>query len=57
MHKSLAIVDEMYLEGLAMKRAQIRRERPDISDDSVEQLLQVWITNRPMDAPGRVRLT
>jgi hypothetical protein len=57
MYESLAIVDEMYLEGLAMKRAQIRRDRPEISDDSVEQLIQDWITNRPMDAPGRVRLT
>jgi hypothetical protein len=57
MHESIAIVDEMYLEGLAMKRAQIRRDRPEISDDSVEQLIQDWITNRPMDAPGRVRLT
>jgi len=57
MHESLAIVDEMYLEGLAMKRAQIRRDRPEISDDAVEQLIQDWITNRPMDAPGRVRLT
>ncbi|CAB4688452.1 MAG: hypothetical protein F2650_08490 [Actinobacteria bacterium] len=57
MHESLAIVDEMYLEGLAMKRAQIRRDRPDISDESVEQSIQDWITNRPMDAPGRVRLT
>jgi hypothetical protein len=57
MHESLSIVDEMYLEGLAMKRAQIRRDRPEISDDSVEQLIQDWITNRPMDAPGRVRLT
>jgi len=47
----------MYLEGLAMKRAQIRREFPDISDESVEQLLKDWITNRPMDVPGRVRLT
>jgi len=56
-HETLAIVDEMYLEGLAMKRAQIRRDRPEISDDSVEQLIQDWITNRPMDAPGRVRLT
>jgi hypothetical protein len=57
MHESLAIVDEMYLEGLAMKRGQIRRDCPDISNESVEQLLQDWITNRPMDAPGRVRLT
>ncbi len=57
MLESLAIVDDMYLEGLAMKRAQIRRERYDISDESVEQLLQDWITNRPMDTPGRVQLT
>ena len=57
MRESLAIVDEMYLEGLAMKRAQIRRDRPGISDESVEQSIQDWITNRPMDAPGRVRLT
>jgi hypothetical protein len=56
-HESLALVDEMYLEGLAMKRAQIRRENPDITDESVEELLRGWICDRPMDAPGRVRLT
>jgi hypothetical protein len=56
-HESLAIVDEMYLEGLAMKRAQIRREHPEITDESVEKLLRDWISGRPMDAPGRVRLT
>jgi hypothetical protein len=55
--ESLAIVDEMYLEGLAMKRAQIRREHPEITDESVEKLLRDWISGRPMDAPGRVRLT
>jgi hypothetical protein len=53
----LAIVDEMYLEGLAMKRAQIRREHPEITDESVEELLRDWISDRPMDAPGRVRFT
>jgi hypothetical protein len=55
--ESLAIVDEMYLEGLEMKRAQIRREHPEITDESVEQLLRDWISGRPMDAPGRVRFT
>jgi hypothetical protein len=55
MRQSLATVDEMYLEGLAMKRAQIRRDCPDISNESVEQMLQDWIMNRPMDSPGRVR--
>jgi hypothetical protein len=55
--ESLAIVDEMYLEGLAMKRAQIRREHPHITDESVEKILRDWISDRPMDAPGRVRFT
>jgi hypothetical protein len=48
-------IDEMYLEGLEMKRAQIRRDRPDLGDKGVEILLQAWIMDRPMDAPGRVR--
>jgi len=55
MSESPATVDEMYLEGLAMKRAQIRRDCPEISNESVEKMLQDWIANRPMDSPGRVR--
>jgi hypothetical protein len=50
-------IDEMYLEGLEMKRAQIRRDCPDLGDKGVEILLQAWIMDRPMDAPGRVRFT
>ena len=49
-------IDEMYLEGLEMKRAQIRRGDPTLDDEAVEQLLREWIMDRPMDAPGRVRL-
>jgi len=45
-------IDEMYLEGLEMKRAQIRRDRPDLGDEGVEILLQAWIMDRPMGAPG-----
>lgn len=48
-------IDEMYLEGLEMKRAQIRRDRPDLGDEAIEKLLQAWILDRPMDAPGLVR--
>ena len=48
-------IDEMYLEGLQMKRAQIRRDHPDLGDDEIERLLREWITDRPMDAPGRIR--
>ena len=55
MAKISSPIDEMYLEGLEMKRAQIRRDRPDLGDEDIEKLLQAWILDRPMDAPGRVR--
>jgi hypothetical protein len=55
MSKISSPIDEMYLEGLEMKRAQIRRRHPDLADEDVEQLLREWIMDRPMDAPGRVR--
>lgn len=48
-------IDEMYLEGLEIKRAQIRRDRPDLGDEAIEKLLHAWILDRPMDAPGPVR--
>jgi len=48
-------IDEMYLEGLEMKRAQIRRGDPSLDDEAVEKLLREWIMDRPMDAPGRAR--
>lgn len=54
MRESFGAVEEMYLEGLEMKRAQIRRENPEFEDDAVEEFLQRWIIDRPMDAPGRV---
>ena len=54
MVEPLSPIDEMYLEGLAMKRVQIRRHHPELEDASVEQLLSRWIIDRPMDAPGRV---
>ena len=47
-------VDEMYREGLEMKRQQIRREDPSLSDDEVQDRVRAWLLDRPMDAPGRV---
>ena len=48
-------IDEMFLEGLEMKRAQIRRRHPELEAEAVEQLVRDWIMDRPMDAPGRIR--
>jgi hypothetical protein len=52
----LSPIDEMYLEGLEMKRAQLRRSHPEVPEAEIEVLLRAWILDRPMDAPGRVRL-
>ena len=55
MTQPLAPVDEMYLEGLDMKRQQFRRENQRASDNEIEQMVRDWINDRPFDAPGRVR--
>jgi hypothetical protein len=51
----LEIVEEMYREGLAMKREQFRRANPSASEDDLDQMIREWILDRPFDAPGRVR--
>lgn len=55
MTQPLAPVDEMYLEGLDMKRQQFRRENQQASDNEIEEMVRDWINDRPFDAPGRIR--
>ena len=52
---SLLIVDEMYREGMALKRQQFQRAHPDASAEAIDAMLREWLFDRPMDAPGRVR--
>lgn len=52
--ESLAIVEQLYEEGLEMKRAQLRRELPALSEGDLEDLIRQWILDRPFDFPGRV---
>jgi Rv0078B-related antitoxin len=33
--------------GEAMRRAQLKRERPDASDEEIENLLIAWLETRP----------
>ena len=51
----LLVVEEMYREGMEMKRQQFRRENPTASDDEIHQMMRQWILDRPFDAPGRRR--
>lgn len=55
MTEAPSIIDEMYLEGLEMKRAQFRRDHPALSAAEIEALVASWIADRPFDAPGRIR--
>lgn len=57
MNEALSPIDEMYLEGLEMKRAQFRRLHPGDDEATIEEYLRAWILDRPMDAPGRARPT
>jgi hypothetical protein len=52
---SLAAVDQMHLEGLAMKREQLRRDNPYADEFQIQKLLVKWLHDRPLDAPGRIR--
>ena len=55
MTSQLAAVDQMHLEGLAIKREQLRRENPQVDETQIQILLVKWLHDRPLDAPGRIR--
>ena len=55
MTSQLAAVDQMHLEGLAIKREQLRRENPLVDETQIQKLLLKWLHDRPLDAPGRIR--
>ena len=55
MTSQLAAVDQMHLEGLAIKREQLRRENPLVDETQIQKLLVKWLHDRPLDAPGRIR--
>ncbi|NQV97042.1 MAG: hypothetical protein HQ486_04535 [Acidimicrobiaceae bacterium] len=56
MSDKFALIDEMYLEGLALKREQLRRQNPGSEDLVIEEMLCNWINDRPLDSPGQVRI-
>ena len=52
----LRIAEQMHLEGLEMKRRQLRRANPDADELEIEELLQQWLADRPPDvSPARIR--
>ena len=55
MTSQLAAVDQMHLEGLGIKREQLRRDNPQVDETQIQKLLVKWLHDRPLDAPGRIR--
>jgi hypothetical protein len=43
---------EMWEDGIAIMRANLRRRMPKATDDEVEAALDAWLCNRPPDADG-----
>ena len=41
-------------EGVALMRQNLRRRHPAESDGQIEERLEAWLRDRPMDAPGKV---
>jgi hypothetical protein len=40
--------------GIAMKRMQFRRTYPEETSEEIDRRLNLWLRDRPYDAPGRV---
>lgn len=49
----MAVVDEMFLEGLAIKRQQFRRGHPDASEQEIERMVRDWLSDRPPRFAGQ----
>ena len=52
--ESLAIVEQMYQEGMELKRAQFRREHPTFGNEEIEECVRKCVLDRPFDCPGNV---
>lgn len=47
-HRGEAI-DELYREGLALKRQQFARAHPEADDATLDAMMRAWIDSRPLD--------
>jgi hypothetical protein len=43
---------EMWEDGVAIMRANLRRRMPKATDDEIEAALDAWLCDRPPDADG-----
>ena len=41
-------------EGIELMRSNLRRRHPDETDQEIDERLEAWLIDRPLDAPGHV---
>jgi len=51
--RRLRLALELFAAGEDVKRAQLRRQHPEASDEEVERLLVAWLRDKPLTHPGR----
>jgi hypothetical protein len=45
---------EMADQGIELMRQNLRRRHPEETDREIDERLEAWLVDRPLDAPGRV---
>ena len=45
---------QMADEGIELMRQNLRRRHPDETAPQIDERLEAWLSDRPLDAPGRV---
>lgn len=52
--EKLAAALEMWEDGMAIKRASLRRRMPNATEEEVDAALDAWLYDRPLDADGEL---
>ena len=50
LRENLLLTLDMFESGLSLMRERLRRENPELPEESIEEKLVAWLADRPPDA-------
>ena len=50
LRENLLLTLDMFESGLSLMRERLRRENPELPEESIEEKLDAWLADRPPDA-------
>jgi hypothetical protein len=53
-HGAFRTTLDLFSAGLELMRQNLRRDRPQASEDEIDRRLSEWLQERPGDSPGRL---